>query len=88
MQQSARRVERRAEKRGDALPKKQQQAYDFILQCVHAGNFPTTQQIAAHMRWKHASSASECLQKLVARGRIRRVTPSQRSPWELVPAQG
>lgn len=44
---------------------RRQAAFSFIQNEVTAGRpFPSSSQIAAHMGWKHANSARDCLHSL------------------------
>ncbi len=79
------------EPRPKPLPDKQQQVYDYITSEVDAGKrFPSMHAIARFMGWKSDSSAIDCLDRLVYRGKLRRTAaePSayrrtQRYRWEL-----
>lgn len=53
------------------LPYAQQRVLDFVREQVAAGrSFPSTTVIAAHMGWKNAHSATDCLQALRFKGHL------------------
>lgn len=60
----------------DDLPYEQRapqkaKALAFITAALSAGkNFPTNEQIAAHMGWKNPSSAEDCKISLAADGKL------------------
>lgn len=65
------------------LSTRQQQALDFIDASLAAGTgFPSPSDIADHMGWRHAQSASDCLHKLRWRGLLK---VAKDYSWQRVP---